>query len=200
MVDFLLHVFRKGSAPFQSLSSLPEEQAHKIMHELYLDGSVLWERFQDPRKYLALRRQIEVNMRDEFIRKGGRPKNEYPIYFMLGRPKWTETAADPITLATTDEIIVPLSILHPEDVSFTYPDSMVSALLEAERNPEYYEPDYHGKLFTMVEIFQLIEKNGLPGIGWKTRMPAHYAHYIEAQVWDQQILLDYLGQAQGVPS
>jgi hypothetical protein len=188
---YLLHVYKKGSRPFQSLSALPLQQALEIMTRLYVEGSVFWERFKDPVGYLTFRKQIEMKLRNGFIEKGGRPKSEYPIYLVLGRPKWFDLVADTRTLETTDEIRVPLSILENERVSFTYPDSMVSALMELEKNPEYYEPDYHGKVFTMNEIEEIIGEKGLPGEGWETRMPRHYAHYIEAQVWDPQSLLNY---------
>ena len=194
MVDFLIHFYKKGSKPFQSLSALPEEQAHVIMKGLYIEGSVFWERFRDPQSYLSFRKQVEKKLRNDFLRKGGRPKDDYPIYLVLGRPKWTEISADAKTIATTDEISVPMSILSTVDVSFTYPDSMVSAIMAAEKNPDYYEPDYHGKVFTLKQIVGIIEQNGLPGEGWQTRMPTHYAHYIEAQVWNQQLLLSYFDQ------
>jgi hypothetical protein len=194
MVDFLLHFFRKGSRPFQSLSAIPDDKAYAIMRSLFVEGSVFWERFRDPSSYLSFRKQVERRIRNEFLSKGGLPKNEYPIYFVLGRPKWTESVADAQTVSTTEEIAIPLSILSPEDVSFTYPDSMVSAMMEAEKNPEYYEPDYHGKVFTLVEIEGIIKQKGLPGDRWQTKMPKHLAHYIEAQVWNQRRLLEYYGQ------
>jgi hypothetical protein len=194
MVDFLLHFFRKGSRPFQSLSAIPDDRALAIMRRLFVEGSVFWERFRDPSSYLSYRKQVEKKMRNEFFIKGGVPKNEYPIYFMLGRPIWTESVADAQTVSTTEEIAIPLSILSPEDVSFTYPDSMVSAMMEAEKNPEYYEPDYHGKVFTLVEIEEIIKQKGLPGDKWQTKMPKHLAHYIEAQVWNQKQLLEYYDQ------
>lgn len=87
---------------------------------------------------------------------------------------------------------MPLSILDPNEVSFTYPDSMVSALMAVQKNPVYYEPDYHGKVFTLDEISRIIAKKGLPGEGWQTQMPVHFAHYIEAQVWNRAVLVDYL--------
>jgi hypothetical protein len=111
---------------------------------------------------------------------------------MLGRPRWVDAVADAKTLQTTEAIEVPLSAIRPESVSFTYPDSMVSALVAAEKNPDYYEPDYHGQVFTLGEIAQIVRSKGLPGEGWVTRMPKHYAHYIEAQVWDRRALADYV--------
>jgi hypothetical protein len=170
---------------------LPEEQALAIMKALYVEGSVFWERFKDPAGYLSFRKQVESRMREAFIRKGGEPKEYYPIYLMLGRPVWAETAADAATLRTTEEIAIPLSILRAEEVSFTYPDSMVSAIMALEKNPEYYEPEYHGNVFTLKEIIEIVREKGLPGERWQTRMPKHYAHYIEAQVWNQKFLRDY---------
>ncbi len=191
MVDFLLHVHKRGGKPFQSLSALPEMQAIQIMNDLYIEGSIFWERFKEPIKYLTFRKQVEEKLRSEFVIKGGHPKSLYPIYFMLGKPKWTEIAKNDITIATTTEIVIPLSVFKAEEISFTYPDSMVSALIVAEKNPEYYDPTYHGKVFTLREIIKLAEQNGLPGEGWETKMPKHYANYIEAQVWNSEVLLDY---------
>ncbi len=198
MIGFLLHIYRKGSTPFQSLSALPEWQAQAIMKGLYVEGSIFWERFKDPAGYLSFRKRVEQRMRDAFLIKGGKPKEDYPIYLMLGRPSWTKMAADATTLGTTEEIAIPLSILCAEDVSFTYPDSMVSAIMAEEKNPEYYEPDYHGRVFTLREMTEIVREKGLPGEGWQTRMPKHYAHYIEAQVWNQKFLLDYLREQPGV--
>jgi hypothetical protein len=174
---------------------LPEEKAIRIMQRLFIEGSVLWERFRDPANYLSFRKQVERKLRDDFLRKGGRTIENYPIYLVLGRPRWTQVSADPKTIASTDEIIVPLSILSAEDVSFTYPDSMVSAIITAERNPEYYEHDYHGRVFTLEEIKKIIEQKGLPGEEWQTKMPKHYAHYVEAQVWNRQVLVDYYSRS-----
>ncbi len=191
MVDFLLHFYRKGSRPFQSLSAVPAVEAQAIMRGLFVEGSIFWERFRDPPGYLSFRKQVEKELRNGFLLKGGKPKEDYPIYLVLGRPKWTQISADAMTTMTTDEIAVPLGIFSAEDISFTYPDSMVSAIIMKEKNPDYYEPEYHGKVFTLEEIRGIIEEKGMPGEGWFTKMPKHYAHYIEAQAWNRKILLEY---------
>lgn len=192
MEDYLLHIYRKGSKPFQTISDLPEAKALQIMEQLYVEGAVFWERFKEPRSYLSFRKQLELTMQTAFKNKGGKPIDEHPIYLIVGRPKWMDTVSDEKTLQTTEIIRIPLSMISPERVSFTYPDSMVSALMAAEQNPEYYEPEYHGKVFTFDEMMGIIKEKGLPGEGWETRMPKHYAHYIEAQVWDREMLENYL--------
>jgi len=192
MVDFILHVYKAGSVPFRSLSGLPEKQAHAIMRSLYRRDSIFWERFADPDAYLTRRKRIESRLRAEFQRKGGLPKQQFPIYFMLGRPPWTTEVADAITLATTEEIEVPLSLFGETDISFTYPDSMVSALIAEQPNLEFYDSELHGKVFTIKEIAEIITEKGLPGGQWKTTMPRRLANYVEAQVWNMDVLSEFL--------
>jgi hypothetical protein len=191
MIDHLIHVYKRGAEPFRSLSALSDAEALDIMKDLYMEGSVFWERFKDPAFYLQARRQVEQWLRQEFIAKGGAPREAYPIYMVLGRSKWLLTAVDEVTRATTVEIEVPLSLFGEGDISFTYPDSMVTSLLAYQKNPEHYLPDYHGKVFTLAEIRDIIETKGLPGDSWGNNIPSHLANYIEAQVWDHRPLLAY---------
>lgn len=99
--------------------------------------------------------------------------------------------ADGATLATTAEIQVPLSIFEEGDISFTYPDSMISCWLGTDKPPEYYQPDYHGQVFTLSQIRAIVTMKGLPEEGWETNLPSSLAHYIEAQVWNCKPLLAY---------
>ena len=194
MIDYLIHFYRSGTEPFQSLSALSDRDAMQIMQDLYVEGAIFWERFKDPGQYLRTRRQIEQWLRQEFIAKGGAPQESYPIYMVLGRSKWLLNAADAATLATTVEIQVPLSLFRECDVSFTYPDSMVSVLMANQKESEYYLPDYYGKLFTLPEVRSIVESKGLPGEKWGTNLPSFLANYIEAQVWNKEPLLEYKRQ------
>jgi hypothetical protein len=191
MIDYLIHFYKRGTQPFRSLSALPDCEAMKIMQDLYIEGSVFWERFKDPSQYRQARQQIEGWLRREVIATGGVPELPYPIYMILGRSRWLQTAADEITLATTAEIQVPLALFRETEISFTYPDSMVSYLIANEKDSHYYLPEYHGKLFTLPEISSIVESNGLPGESWGANLPRHLANYIEAQVWSQKPLLEY---------
>jgi hypothetical protein len=199
VIDHLIHFYRSGTDPFQSLSALSDSEAIQFMAALYVEGAIIWERFKDPAQYLHARRQVEQWLYKEFVAKGGDPQESYPIYMVLGRSRWLLRMADAATLATTAEIQVPLSIFRECDISFTYPDSMVSWLLEKQKHPQYYLPDYHGKLFTLSEIRSIVESNGLPGEGWGTNLPSYLANYIEAQVWNHKPLLEYKSQQQSQP-
>ena len=191
MIDFLIHYYRTGTEPFRSLSALPDTNAIEVMRSLYVEGSVIWERFKEPADYLMARRETEAWLRREFIRLGGQPQEPYPIYMVLGRSKWVERMADPATLATTSQIQVPLSIFSEGDVSFTYPDSMVTRTLERQKDPDTYQPGYHGRVFTLSQIRKIVEERGLPEEGWETKTPADVAHYVEAQVWNREVLLEH---------
>ncbi len=193
MLDSLSHLYKRGTIPFRTISALADAEAIDVMQSLYMEGAVIWERFKEPAEYLKLRKQVEEWVRREFIAKGGRPRAEYPIYMVWGRSKWMETMVDEITLATTEEIHVPLSMFDEKAVSFTYPDSMVSYLLNIERNPDYYLPEYHGQVFTLAEMRAILEMNGLPGYRWGTELPSDMANYIEAQIWDHEPLLAFMG-------
>lgn len=191
MIDYLIHAYKIGTEPFRTLSALSDAEALGIMKNLYLEGSVFWERFENPAQYLQLRRQVEEWLRSEFIAKGGKPQASYPIYMVLGRPVWIETMLDATTLATTTIIEVPLSIFRECDVSFTYPDSMVSFIENYQKNTETYLPEYHGKIFTLCEIRSIVEAQGLPGGTWGMKLAHDLPNYIEAQVWNHEPLLAY---------
>ena len=191
MIDLLIHAYKIGTEPFRTLSALPDEDALGIMRDLYMEGSIFWERFKDPSGYLQLRRQVEEWLRSEFITKGGKPQALYPIYTMLGRSKWIQTLLDAPTRATTVQIEVPLSLFSECDVSFTYPDSMVSFIENHEKNAETYLPEYHGKVFTLCEIRSIVDASGLPGERWGMKLSSDLPNYIEAQVWNHEPLLAY---------
>jgi hypothetical protein len=185
MIDYLTHYYKRGTEPFRSLSALPDEDAILIMQALS-DDTPYGARFKDPLGYLRNRRQTERWVREQFIAKGGKPRERYPIPMVLGSSAWMgKVAPDPDMHA---EIRIPLSAFTEQDVSFTYPDSMISLEFARERPAEYYLPDLHGKVFTMAEILALVEARGMPEETWETKLPWHLAPYIEAQVWNHDLL------------
>jgi hypothetical protein len=194
-IDYLIHAYKIGTEPFRTLSALPEAEALGIMSDLYMKGSIFWERFENPMQYLQLRRQVEEWLQRDFIAKGGKPRSSYPIYMMLGRSRWVQTLLDGPTRATTVEIEVPLCIFNEWEVSFTYPDSMVSFIENYQKNEESYLPEYHGKVFTLCEIRSIVEANGLPGERWGMKLSSDLPNYIEAQVWNHEPLLAYKRRA-----
>ncbi len=163
------------------------------MQNLYVEGSTnVGAQFKDPQlpPRPAANRSLVAG---RIYRQGqGTRKHPYPIYMVFGRTRWLDLNADPVTLATTAEMDIPISLFTAQDISFTYPDSMISRLLAEQKDAEYYLPDYHGKLFTLPEMVSIVASQGLPGITWGNNLPPTLANYIEAQVWNQQILFDFM--------
>lgn len=188
MPDILTHYFKVGKKPFLSLSELTEAEALKIMENLYQDDA-MWGRFKNPQKYIRERRQTELWVRKSFMAKGGKPVKKYPIYMVLGRCKSLEENIDNKQL---QKIEIPITYFTEQEVSYTFVDSMYSMVLGQEKPPEYYQPQYHGKVFTLTEIKAIIEKKGEPVEGWWGNLPDDFFPYIEAQVWCQEKLFDYL--------
>lgn len=189
MVDYLTHYYMSDKGPFQSLSSLSDEEAIKIMGEL-CDDTPFGERFKNPIQYLTDRKATERWVREEFIAKGGKPKDKFPIPMVLGSSKWLEEAAP--NRNRPAEIRIPLLVFTEYDVSFTYPDSMLSHWFGQDKPTKYYQPDLHGKVFTLPEILSIVEERGMPEECWETNLPRDLAPYIEAQVWRHELLFEYM--------
>jgi len=188
VIDYLTHYYRRGTEPFRSLSALSDGEAVRIMEAL-CDDTPFGARFKDPLQYLRSRRATEQWVREEFVAKGGQPREAYPIPMVLGESRWM-VRNSPYPDAH-GEIRIPLSRFTERDVSFTYPDSMISLWFGTEKPVEYYLPEYHGKVFTVSEILAIVESEGVPEDEWNTNLPSYLAPYIEAQVWNHEPLLEY---------
>lgn len=188
MIEYLTHYYNAGTIPFRSLSALPETEAIQIMKELYVDNA-MWGRFKNPAWYLQARKETEFWLRKEFISKGGCPQEEYPIYMIIGACDMLEKSVPEKQLS---KIQIPISEFKEEDVSFTYIDSMFSFSLGRDKSFEYYQPEYHGRVFTLSEILLLIKEKGIPVEGWWGKLPDDFFPYIEAQVWNHNLLSEYL--------
>lgn len=188
MVKYLTHYYNAGTTPFRSLSALPEEEAIKIMEDLYADDA-MWGRFKDPAWYIRRRKQTEAWVRSEFILKGRHPKEVYPFYMIIGECDMLEES---ISDKKLEKIQIPISKIGEDDVSFTYIDSMFSFTLGQDKTPQYYQPEYHGKVFTLSEILTIIEEKGTPTKGWWGNLPEDFFPYIEVQVWNHSIIKEYI--------
>ncbi len=190
MINYITHYYDSRSIPFKSLSSLRDEEAIKLMKSLFSEETEFGIRFRDPVLYLKNRRNTEEWVRNEFIKKGGKPSEKHPIYTVLGESKWLVKNGP--KNADTSIIKLPLSIFKETDISFTCPDSMVSKWLFQEKPEKYYNKLYHGKIFLISEILEIIKQNGIPEEEWDFGLPENLTPYIEAQVWNRKLILEYV--------
>jgi hypothetical protein len=191
MVDYLTYYFNHDAEIFQSISALTDAEALQIMEQKHIQykDNILFERFSNPKRYLHERRLTENWVREQFIQKGGVPHDRYPISMVLGSSKWIPRNAPDIN--NHREIRIFINDFKEQDLSFTFPDSMVSYWLGLEKPAAYYEPNYHGKVFMLTEINQIIEEKGFPEENWTFLLPDNVGPYIEAQVWNQKVLDKY---------
>lgn len=175
----LTHYYHKDDAPFQSLSSLTTEEALSVMFNLRSRAGSVYRRFRDPEKYLRQRRKTEHWVRHEFIKKGGQPFSAYPHYFVVEKAVWIEEGYN----GQSNLIQFPVSTFNAEQVSFTYPDSMISYWLRSQFDQVFYHPEYHGQVFSLSEISKIIDVFGIPGEEWRREETRRYDLFIEAQVW-----------------
>lgn len=140
------------------MSSLAEEEALRVISTLRDRSGLVYRRFRNPKQYLKQRREAESWVRKEFIRKGGQPVSVYPHYFVVERARWIEAGYNEESLA----LQFPVSAFQPEQISFTYTDSMISYWLKNQTNKVFYRPEYHGQVFVLSEISQIIDAFGVP--------------------------------------
>ncbi len=176
----LAHYYHRDDKPFQTLSSLGKDEALSVISNLGDRTGAVYRRFRNPQNYLQQRQETENWVRQEFIRKGGQPVSDYPQYFAVERAIWIEEGFN----GQSNTIQMQLSSFRPEQVSFTYPDSMISYWLRGQTGKEFHHPEYHGRVFTLDEIRGIIAKFGIPGEEWRTNEVRKYDLFIEAQVWD----------------
>lgn len=159
----LTHYHHKNDRPFQTLSSVSDEKALSIIASLKARTGSVYRRFvreasQDenrPAEYLSHRRATESWLRDEFIKKGGKPTTEYPQYFVVDLSAWIEEGYN----GQSKAIQIPISAFDADRVSFTYPDSMISYWLKSQTEQDFYHPKYHGKVFRLSGIQEIIDRS-----------------------------------------
>jgi len=180
----LTHYHLPDRKPFLNLSALSEDELKNVL-EVLNEKTKSGESkriFMD--WYVDHRKETEKRILNEFISKGGKPEKTYPHYFVLGESKIQKSTAQ-----NMQEIIIPLSEIPAEFISFTYPDSMAS--FDLEKDPKYKMP-YHGKVYTLEEIKEIIREYKMPAdeIGFTSRYG--YPKYIEAQLWSDKPIQHYL--------
>ncbi|MFD2117560.1 hypothetical protein ACFSTH_12945 [Paenibacillus yanchengensis] len=189
---YVTHYYKQGTTPFQSLSALSDQEALRVMEQLGSD-SPLFARFKTPVAYWNTRKQVEQWLLDRFTAKGAKPAAAYPLYAVLGSSAWIEkygTAFDIISIR------ISLTLFSAHDISFTYPDSMVSyeqsnrlvQQMEATNDNLTWQQSMYGQVFTLDEIQQRLANDNLLEQISDSELPEETAPYIEAQIWNHGLL------------
>ncbi|AXT54594.1 hypothetical protein D1815_02080 [Aquimarina sp. AD1] len=183
---YLFHYYELENGPFRNITEYGHEKAENIQDKI-TEG---WNS-KRPENYLDLRFSLEKKIKDGFILKGGRPNRKDPFYFTLGKCEFAKS-----WYVNPGVIKIPLIDFKPEHISFTYPDSMISYQFHDESKLKTYRKNCNGQIFLLDEINDLIGEYGLPNEEKsQTEERFKYDKYIEAQVWDDQIIKKYKTKA-----
>ena len=184
--DFISHYYEKTRDPLKSVSELDREKAREIIRQI----TERKEGFSSnrPPQYIDWRIDVENWLREGFIKKGGRPKRNNPHYFILGECEWMLG-----WYKNGNVLQKKLAEINPGQISITYPDSMVSYQLYQyhilQNNPYFKQEEhrpYHGQIFLLNELEELVSKYGLPKALLQDGKPiSPFEMYIEIQVWEE---------------
>jgi len=173
----ITHNFHPDRGAFRNVCSLPREDAERIIASIRAGG-------HSYRKldYLARRLCTEAWLIAERTRKLGETPLARPIYFFLG------DMANGWDKSRPTSIVLPLAMFDARTITFTFPDSMTSC--PQPRGPGYAARAYHGEVYTLSEIEDVVRRHGFPDL-----KPNHRGRdaFIEVQVWDDRPLAKYRG-------
>ncbi len=180
--DFLTHYYR--DKPFRSLSHLPPGVVAEVLTDMAATRTLDFRLTRD--EYIPQRRRIEQEMRQQFVAKGGRPRLSAPHYAILGTFSLYDD--DPEQRAA----IIPLSAVPTDILSFTFTDSYFAFSDTNLRGVPIPSRPYHRQVFRLEELPRLVAEYGLPGERWRSEEDRRFDVYIEAQIWDEEVLQPYL--------
>lgn len=185
--EYLYHYYELENGPFRNITEFGMEKAKDVQSKISEGFNS-----QRPPNYIELRLSFEKRLKEQFVAKGGKPNRNDPFYFTLGECEWAKSwYVNPRVLK------IPLSDFKSEQVSFTYPDSMVSFQFHDEPKLSTYRKKANGKVFLLDEIEeQVIKTYGVPSEEkWQSKEEMKYDRYIEVQVWDDNIIKSYKTKA-----
>lgn len=184
--DSITYYFKNGTEPFLSKSEYSDKQMLTVMNT-HFSGDTRFHK--NPLDNIRRRRNTEKWLHEEFKRQGGKPKIRHPRYFVLGNSSYL--AEYPGFNGDFTTIEIPLHEINKLEISFTYPDSVVSRWLAEASGNNYYNSAYHGRLFMLDDIRKLLETYRITGEEWRKNPNRKYDFFIEAQVWTLEPLMKY---------
>lgn len=176
----LYHFYDIRTGPFKSLTKLPADEAMSVMEKVRSERSGSFCAQRDE-MYIGKRRNCEAILRREFAKKGGVIEIDSPHYMVAGYSPWLYSWYEQPAY-----IKIPIEEFDLKTVSFTYGDSMPTFSDKVNDGKEYRK-----KLYTYVEILELIDRYGLPQ-EWNDDGAYGPERYIEAHVWSDRTLKRYL--------
>ena len=175
---FLTRYYAKGENPFMSLNDYQFEKANEIKKEHCKRNNI--SEFYAEDDYLLHRREIEYWIYNKLIEKGGNPTINVPVYMTLGESPRGEYDIRADIQKNAAEIRIPVSEIDLSAVTFTFPDSMYRFVLNDDGNIIGGERTNNPDVYLYHELMQVINRYITDD------------YYIEAQVWNRDMLCKFL--------
>lgn len=179
--DYLTRYYTVGDDPFLSLNDLPLEEAKRVKLAHCKRNNIGGYYSED--EYLMHRKNVEQWIYSQLIAKGGTPRNSVPVYMALGESPTGEFDIRADIQRNCSELRIPISALDLGTVTFTYPDSLIHFDFDKNGNCINAKLTSRPNVYLYHELEEIIEKYHV------YREP--YEHYIEAQIWNRDMLYDY---------
>ena len=188
--NYITHYYNAGSDILKNVCTQPDEVAEEFLSSLKKSGKRVW---LHP-EYLEERRKVEAWLYKEFVQKRKKPYLRNPLYFVLGENDEFFQKNGFFSDENPVKLQIPLSLFGTDMISFTYPDSMPSLAIAMDTTGrgDLYRKPIHGQVFTLEEIIEVIQEYGMPGDKWKTEEHWRYDRFIEAQVWDDRPIWEFV--------
>jgi hypothetical protein len=177
----ITHNYHPERGPFRNICHLPPPEAESVLDEIRAAGHR-----RIKADYLERRLAAEEWLIRESRRRLGSVRLERPIYFFLGN------FSDGRNPSRPDSFVIPLTGFAPDKLTFTYPDSMASFPLGTRDEHARERKPYHGRVFTLQEIEDVVAEFGMPGNRWATEPSMRHDKFLEVQVWDDRPIERFL--------
>ncbi|HWT27741.1 MAG TPA: hypothetical protein VN131_07360 [Mobilitalea sp.] len=174
---YLTNYCETGGLPFRSITRLPEKKAYDMARMLSEKTTSRKNRYGDYfDTYYHKRLRTEEWLYDEFIKLGGKPETEHPIYFVLTE---NQSLNDYFGNGIVNRIS--LSSISSEHISFTPRDSM--HLMDMGR--------YENTVWRIETLIKMFNESGMTISNFIDNITAKYERpggYIEVQLWSDRYL------------
>ncbi|MDL2403709.1 hypothetical protein [Rhizobium mayense] len=180
--DEVTHNYNPESPFLANICDLEHEEAEKVLQSIRNTG-----RRTIKTNYLNRRLEVEDWLIRERHRLLGHTPRMRPVYFFLGN------FADGKDRSRPNSLVMPLNAFPEGTITFTIPDSMASLPIAKHHKYELERQPYHGQVFSLEEIRDVVAKFGMPNESWAADPRKRFDRFVEVQVWDDRPIIEYLG-------
>jgi RimJ/RimL family protein N-acetyltransferase len=166
-----------GGLPLRNIMRLPKEEAYKVAKKLSENSTAHNNRYGEYfERYYQKRQHTEERLYRQFLKNGGKPETEHPIYFVL-----CECDSLQKFYGNEEQIQIPLKDIASEHISFTPRDSMHIKDMGITE----------GTVWNKNDFLNMILESGKSVSDFIISLPAMYGKpgsYIEVQLWSDRYI------------